>query len=301
MSRTPQYPFRALALATCLVATGTGLDSLVRSAHLHSARDPMGLPNQMLWAWERPEDIRFIDPRNTGVAFLAATIYLLPSRATQAGDEGVLLRPRMQPLRVSPGTPLVAVVRIETSRRLAGNVSGMGEAGGAPKEGIFSRLQLERVVARLADVAERPHITALQIDFDAIRSERTFYLALLQAARSRLPHTPISITALASWCKGDLWLAELPAGTIDEAVPMLFRMGPDTQSISAFVEKGGDFPLAACRGSLGLSTDEPLSDAVLSGATRGGPGVAMGKRIYLFRPGSWNAASLKAAVNGSTR
>jgi len=43
---------------------------------------------------------------------------------------------------------------------------------------------------------------------------------------------PLSITALASWCAGDPWITGLP---IDEAVPMLFRLGPDTRNIDAFL------------------------------------------------------------------
>ncbi|MBV9442948.1 MAG: hypothetical protein JO217_09650 [Acidobacteriaceae bacterium] len=29
----------------------------------------------MLWAWERPDDLRFVDVRKAGVAFLAPTIF----------------------------------------------------------------------------------------------------------------------------------------------------------------------------------------------------------------------------------
>lgn len=37
--------------------------------------DPLpGFPKLILWAWERPEDLRFIVPGATGVAFLASTI-----------------------------------------------------------------------------------------------------------------------------------------------------------------------------------------------------------------------------------
>jgi hypothetical protein len=38
------------------------------------------LPRLVLWAWERPEDLRALDP-DTGVAFLAQTITLTPVRA----------------------------------------------------------------------------------------------------------------------------------------------------------------------------------------------------------------------------
>src|SRR5262245_16726699 len=39
--------------------------------------DPMSaFPATVLWAWERPESLGFIDARGVGVAFLARTLYL---------------------------------------------------------------------------------------------------------------------------------------------------------------------------------------------------------------------------------
>ena len=35
-----------------------------------------GLPQLVLWAWERPEDLRFINPQTTAVGFLVDTIDL---------------------------------------------------------------------------------------------------------------------------------------------------------------------------------------------------------------------------------
>ena len=74
----------------------------------------------MLWAWERPEDLRFIDTDRVGVAFLAATAIL-------RGDT-VVPRPRMQPLQVPPGTTLKAVVRVEVAR-LGDYATVMGAGG----------------------------------------------------------------------------------------------------------------------------------------------------------------------------
>jgi hypothetical protein len=33
-----------------------------------------GFPRLVLWAWERPERLEFLDPRSAGVAFLARTV-----------------------------------------------------------------------------------------------------------------------------------------------------------------------------------------------------------------------------------
>ena len=39
--------------------------------------DPLpGFPYVFLWAWERPENLEFLDPHATGVAFLARTVCL---------------------------------------------------------------------------------------------------------------------------------------------------------------------------------------------------------------------------------
>jgi hypothetical protein len=68
--------------------------------------DPLpGFPHVFLWAWERPENLEFLDPRATGVAFLARTVCL------RGGT--VSVRPRLNPLRYPRGTTLMAVVRVE--------------------------------------------------------------------------------------------------------------------------------------------------------------------------------------------
>jgi hypothetical protein len=158
------------------------------------------LPPTILWAWERPEKLDYLDPQKTGVAFLARTIYL------RAG--GVFGRPRLQPLSVPDCAQVIAVVRIESDRS-------------SPP--ALSPQQINDVALEISKLGSLPNVVMVQIDFDARATERAFYRSLLTALRARLPQsTLLSITALASWCKGDNWLDDLP---IDEAVPMLFRMG----------------------------------------------------------------------------
>lgn len=183
-----------------------------------SSRNPdrmKGLPSLVLWAWERPEDLRFIDPQNTAVAFLAGTIHI-------HGDE-VAIRPRFQSLLVPDRAKLVAVSRIEADRDAA-----------------FDRSQIEQASAAIAKQASLPRVVAVQVDFDATRSQREFYGALLLDLRRRLgPNVPISITALASWCLDDDWISSLP---VDEAVPMLFRMGAGTNEVVTPAHFGPRFP-----------------------------------------------------------
>ena len=83
----------------------------------------------------------------------------------------------------------------------------------------------------------------------------------------------LSITSLASWCLQDDWIADLP---LDEAVPMLYRMGADGRTVRAHLESGKDFRPALCRRSLGVSTDEPPLR------------IPKDRRVYVFHPGGWS-------------
>jgi len=61
-------PARALlALLLLFVLAGDRLPTARATAQLD-------LPPLMLWAWDRDDDLRFLDTRDTGVAYLAATL-----------------------------------------------------------------------------------------------------------------------------------------------------------------------------------------------------------------------------------
>ena len=212
------------------------------------------VPPLVLWAWERPEDLRFLDPKQAGVAFLAGTV--------RVGRDGMSYRPRMQPLQVAPETRLVAVVRIE-------------RASGAARDPETAK----RVAAEIARAGNLPGVFAVQVDFDATVSEREFYRQVLVELRRKLPpSTPISITALTSWCIGDRWMSGLP---IDEAVPMLFRMGAGQAEVTNRIRSGHDFREPICRTSLGVSLDEPW------------PKLPSGRRLYAFSPSPWTERSVQ--------
>ncbi len=208
------------------------------------------MPRVMLWAWERPTDLRFIDPKETGVAFLAQSIRL-------RGSE-VEIRPRLQPLNLPDGTRVIAVARVETD---AGNRQEL------------SSQQREMLAGTIANMARLPNVSDIQIDFDAAKSERAFYRDLIVDVRRRLPDdVSLSMTALASWCTYDDWLSDLP---VDEAVPMLFRMAGDGKQIARRLDAGNDFIAAPCRHSYGISTDEPHSN------------LSSSRRLYVFNPDPW--------------
>ena len=237
-----------------LVFTRTGSGVKARGSAPRVIRDNQ-MPRLILWAWERPSDLSFIDPNKVGVAFLARTIYL-------RGDR-VIARSRLQPLNVPQGTVLTAVARIETDRL-------------APP--TLSKGQREELVSKLIAMSALPGITAVQIDFDAKQSERTFYRQLIADVRRSLsPNLMLSITALSSWCTGDNWLTDLP---IDDAVPMLFRMGPDRHQVLSRLENGNGFMSDLCRNSYGIATDEPVNHLDAT------------KRFYVFNPSAWTKKSL---------
>src|SRR5579884_2097798 len=88
-----------------MVAAAIASALLLRST---APADPLpALPRVMLWAWERPEDLRFIKPGSAGIAFLARTVWM--------DGDNVSARPRLQPLRYTPDTLLMAVVRLESA------------------------------------------------------------------------------------------------------------------------------------------------------------------------------------------
>jgi hypothetical protein len=269
-----------------------------RAGHVAQSQAMAALPKLFFWAWERPEDLRFLESKNVGVAFLAKTIYVPAANENARKDSSasLIVRPRLQPLRVAPSTPVVAVVRIET---LAGRQPAFFVAGDShsPFPSAFTPQRIRRLVDEILDVQKLPNIRAIQIDFDATVSERATYAKLLKDLRQNLsPPLPLSITALASWCIGDPWLEQLPSGTIDEAVPMLFRMGPDTVNVTTFLRSGDNFRAAACQNSLGLSIDEPLSNGLLKRTLPNMSSDWHAKRIYVFASRAWTKPAAEAVL-----
>ena len=218
-----------------------------------------GKPELILWAWERPEDLRFLDRSKFGVAFLEQT---LNSNGTE-----VIHIPRRQPLKVESNTYLIAVTRIEIQR------------GSRIAEADEDRI-IRKIVSRIVKSEAVKGVRGVQIDFDAVESERNFYRKIIDEVRQNLKKdTSLSITALASWCAGDLWLKDLP---IDEAIPMLFDMGKDDQRIRNLLNSGVDWNETLCKASYGLSVNQP-SDFPL----------APERSRYYFNSRPWRESDLK--------
>jgi hypothetical protein len=262
------------ALAIGLAALGHAHGSLAGPVSRWNRAASAGkadLPPVMLWAWEGPDDLRSIDTGRAGVAFLARTVFLV-------GDD-VVVRPRLQPLRVPLDATLLAVVRIEAQP------ARLGRDGAGPIGATLSARQRQALVRAIASVADEfPAAAGLQLDFDATLSQRAFYKNTLTDLRSALPpDVPLQITALASWCLGDDWLDDAP---IDDATPMLFRMGAGARDLR--LDSDSDFRSPACRHSLGISTDERLAN------------LPAGRRLYIFNPRAWTPETTHLAIEEVT-
>lgn len=238
-------------------------------------------PPVILWAWERPENLEFIDVKRYGVAFLAQTLIL-------QNDE-VLPRPRRQPLKVPENAFVIAVTRIESVASNSMNRVKPSENNGkitTEKESATSSRaklsdnQRQELVSLILKTLRLKNVRAVQIDFDATVSERTFYRNLLNDLRAKLPEDmPLSMTALASFCIGDKWISDLP---VDEAIPMIFRMGADDKIIKNYLI-GNDFKEPLCQKSYGIASDEPLKDAKLDAS----------RRLYIFNVRPWTEKDLQ--------
>jgi hypothetical protein len=214
---------------------------------------PADVPRVWLWAWERPEDLRFLaGRRDVGVAFLARTVVV--------GSSRVEVHRRRQPVLVPEGVPRAAVVRVEVRRGATGIEAHVAATADA-----------------IAGALEGTGASALQIDFDAPPSSHAFYRAIVAAVR---PRAPLSVTAIASWCLREGAMPDL--GPVD-VVPMFFAMGEGTARARIALAAQGDFPVAACRGAIGVAMEEPS------------PRLG-GRPVWAFQRRAWTAADVKALI-----
>ncbi|WP_188564666.1 hypothetical protein [Undibacterium terreum] len=230
-------------------------DSALSDAGTPSHPALAALPANMVWAWERPEDLRWL-PDDVGVAYVASTIML-------RGEEA-LVHPRTAQLLVREATPLVPVLHVDASWRLPP---------------ALSEQQTSRIAQELLRVAQRGNRHVVQLDFEVRRSQRPFLAATISAIRSRLdPSIALSVTALASWCLDDTWMQGSAA---DEIVPMAFRMGQEEQALRRRLAQQQGFKPAYCRSAVGFATDEPILNL-------------RNKRRYYFSPTAWTADKWQA-------
>jgi hypothetical protein len=222
-----------------------------------SCRPAPSAPSPLiLWAWERPEDLRF--------AGALAEVAVQTGFVELSGD-GLQARGRRFPLRTdSPPSTALVHVQIDHDRPLEWTPS-----------------LRSRTAAAILHYAAAIPARRVQLDFEVRASERAVLLDVLTDLRRGLPAgTRLSMTALASWCDTEGWLGRAP---VDEIVPMLFRMTAGGEALRKRLAAGGDFRNPRCRAALGIATDSPV--------VRAPPG----RRVYLFNPRSWTASDFEKA------
>jgi hypothetical protein len=217
----------------------------------------------ILWAWERPEDLRF--------AAGQAEVGVQTGFIELSGDR-MLDRGRHFPLLVQPGQVTTAVVHVQVD----------------PAQPLVwtpqARARLAQAVLAYAQVVPAKRV---QIDFEVRQSQRQALLDLLSDVRAGLPKdVKLSMTALASWCDSEDWLDKAP---VDEIVPMLFRMGDVGAALRARLATGRDFHDRRCRTALAVSRDEPILHA------------PAGRRVYLFDPTPWSPADFEQVRGGISK
>lgn len=222
-------------------------------------------PNIVIWVWERPENLYFMEDENVSFSYLAGTI--------TKTDKGLIPYFRQQPLRIPNNSKTMAVVRIE--HRVENKSFSESDRKIITKFIVESCTQLEKN-------------GSCQIDFDATKSQLDFYKKLLTDVRLALPKKmKLSITSLLSWCTTkNAWFDNSP---INEVVPMFFRLGTNSNE---YWDKIKDNKLelnSACKKSIGISTDENLPKKYLKNKT-----------IYIFNNEYWNYenwSKIKASIN----
>jgi hypothetical protein len=210
------------------------------------------LPKQIVWAWQRPEDLRFL-PANIGVAYVASSVTLQ--------NNHVDIQARQHQLLVNPSASIMPVVHVDASWR---------------NPPSLSHDQAQAIVDELTHAAAFSNANVVQLDFEVRRSQQAFLAKVISAARQKLPKTTaLSVTALASWCTGDYWIGALDA---DEIVPMAFRMAAGDAAIRQQLANQGHFKHANCQAAIGTAIDEPA--------------IALDThslRHYYFSPKPWTA------------
>lgn len=207
-------------------------------------------PDAIAWLWKDA----------TIPAFSRATVAVVDRHVWLAGDK-VLLRPGARPRALAPGSRVIPVVHVELD--VLHPPAGLRGARAAIVEAVHS--------------AARASTSGwVQLDLEALPSQREDYRALVAEIRAGLPReVRFSVTALGWWCRSPAWLDGLAA---DEVVPMFFRMGRDNRALRAIVADRPQLLHPLCRaGSAGFSRQEAFAEAT----------TARYRRTYWFDERGW--------------
>jgi len=150
----------------------------------------------MLWVWH-----------SSGAPKRAQDLAVLLDHLQLSGD-AIEVRHRMRLLIVGKGVRVTPVVHVQSDPE---NLPRLG-----PR-------QTHAIASAILAASRRSTSGWVQLDFEALDSQRPYYFELIAVLRRELPPTiKLSATTLASWCDEPGLLDALAA---DEVVPMFFRMG----------------------------------------------------------------------------
>ncbi len=195
-------------------------------------------------------------PAGVGVAYVASSVNLEGSR--------IHVVPRANALFVRSNTLIIPVVHVDASWREPPELNATQR-----------KILVDQVLKVARRAAEQNAARVVQLDFEARLSQRAFLTDVVKDIRAQLPAAmALSMTALASWCAGDYWLATIHA---DEVVPMVFRMGRDADRLRTQFATDNGFKRARCSTAIGFASDEPGLAQV----------AGQGVRRYFFSPLAW--------------
>ncbi|QSI33902.1 hypothetical protein GNX71_31775 [Variovorax sp. RKNM96] len=241
-----------------LRGTSLVLALLALFAHEAIASPQADPPRTLLWVWDRPQ-LFSAPPEGMGIAYLHATVRLSGTQSRTTW--------RQWPLRIAPGITVIPVVHVTLDNLAPSPVDDT---------------QQQAIARALEHAAAHSRSGWVQLDFEARRSQREAYVALLQRLQPLRANVRLSATALASWCMSDPWL---PAGLVDEVVPMYFRMDAESARIRQRLQATGAATVPACRDAAGLLLGEPW------------PALGGVKRRYVFHTGAWKTEDFEKIDN----
>nr|WP_297531160.1 hypothetical protein [uncultured Roseateles sp.] len=209
-------------------------------------------PSDIAWVWDH-----HAPPSN-------ATAWAVTVTQMRLTPDGIEERPRRQglpPPGDRPVTPVVHVDPLPQLRRLvpAGELYDGRGADASPGRALNERQQAA-IEQRVLAAARRSTSGWVQLDFEAVPSQRDSYHALLKRLRAALPtSTRLSVTLLAWQCRSKAWIDPIVA---DEVVPMFFRLGVDSARWQRELAAGAAALHPRCRNeAAGFSPqDTPPSD-----------------------------------------
>lgn len=222
-------------MSSRLIRWAMALLAAICTSMIAGAAVPSRPTRTIAWLWDGA----------TQPAWSADEVAVVVGHYLLQGDQ-LKFRPRMHAPLLSAGTRITPVVHVE-----------LGLA--RPPTDLSRHKQV--LVDAVVNAGRTSTSGRVQLDMEARPSQREFYLELVKDIRRVLPaDTKLSVTALAWWCRSNVWMGDLAA---DEVVPMYFRMGRDSAELRYTLETSPARLHPRCTSdAAGFSAQEPFDEAV---------------------------------------